>query len=172
VVELIEGNTISPGRALDLGCGTGTNAIYLARHGWTVVGVDYALLAIRQARRRARREGVDCCFHRADVTNMPFLPQPFTFALDIGCLHSVAPERRATYAAEIRRLVLPGGLYVLYSFFPCDGALRRGITPQDVRRLFVPSFAIERQEGGEDPNGPSSAWYWLRRSGDSPTAED
>ncbi|TEU17501.1 MAG: methyltransferase domain-containing protein, partial [Anaerolineales bacterium] len=45
VVELIEGEGLSPGRALDLGCGTGTNCIYLVRHGWEVVGVDFSLLA-------------------------------------------------------------------------------------------------------------------------------
>ena len=60
VVELVEGEGPSPGRALDLGCGTGTNCVYLARHGWEVVGVDFSVLAIRPARRKARRAGVVC----------------------------------------------------------------------------------------------------------------
>lgn len=55
VVDLIEGARLPPGRALDLGCGTGTNTIYLARHGWEVVGVDFSAVAIRRARRRGGR---------------------------------------------------------------------------------------------------------------------
>jgi len=70
VVEAIEGpEALRPGRALDLGCGTGTNSLYLARHGWNVVGVDLAVRAIRQARRKAEEEaGLTVEFHTADVT--------------------------------------------------------------------------------------------------------
>ena len=171
VERLIEGGSVAPGRALDLGCGTGTNCIFLARHGWDAVGVDFSLLAIRRARRRARRAQLACRFYRADVTHMPFLRGPFDFALDIGCLHTVAPERRASYTTEVSRLVRPGGLYMLYAFLPADGGSRRGIAPEDVHRLLVPAFAIERQVVGEDPNGPGSAWYWLSRSGAALAAE-
>ena len=68
VVELVEGAGVPPGRALDLGCGSGTNCIYLACHGWEAVGVDFSAVAIRRARRKARRDRVDCKFYRADVT--------------------------------------------------------------------------------------------------------
>jgi len=68
VAALVEEGGLSPGRALDLGCGTGTNCIYLACHGWETVGVDFSAIAIRRARRKARRAGVNCRFHRADVT--------------------------------------------------------------------------------------------------------
>jgi SAM-dependent methyltransferase len=166
VVALIEGQTISTGRALDLGCGTGTNAIYLARHGWRVVGVDFSAVAIWQARCKARRAGMDCTFHRADVTGLSFLDGTFDFVLDIGCLHSIPMERWRPYAAEIIRLARPGGLYMLYAFVPHpDRSGVRGISPGEVRDLFAPAFAVERQEGGDDPTGPSSAWYWLRRVG-------
>ena len=113
VVELVEGEGLPPGRALDLGCGTGTNCIYLARHGWEVVGVDFSVLAVYQARRKARRAGVDCQFYRGDVTDLAFLADPFDLALDIGCLHSLPPEGGERYAAEVARLVRPGGLYLL-----------------------------------------------------------
>jgi SAM-dependent methyltransferase len=118
VVELIERGDLPPGRALDLGCGTGTNCIYLARHGWEAVGVDFSALAIRQARRKAHRAGVDCRFYQADVTDLAFLAGPFDLALDIGCLHSVPPEGREQYASGLARLVRPGGLYLLYAFTP------------------------------------------------------
>jgi len=168
VVDVIEGGRLTPGRALDLGCGTGTNCVYLAHHGWRCVGVDYAYLAIWRARRRVRREGLGGRFYRADVTHMPFLGEPFDFVLDIGCLHSVPRGRRSDYAAEISRLARPGALYMLYAFLPSESNAERGLTPQEVSELFAPAFEIERQEGGEDPNGPGSAWYWMRRSGSVP----
>lgn len=166
VVELVEGGGLPPGRALDLGCGTGTNIIYLAHHGWEAVGVDFSAVAIRRARRQARRAGVNCRFYRADVTDLSFLERPFDLALDIGCLHSVPPENRERYAAGLARLVRPGGLYMLYAFTPRpDRFAPRGVASEEVRRLFTSAFATERQEGGDDPTGPPSAWYWLWRLG-------
>ena len=164
VVELIERGSLRPGRALDLGCGTGTNCIYLARHGWEMVGIDFSLLAIRRARRKARRAGVDCQFYRGDVTDLAFLADPFDLALDIGCLHSLPPEGWGRYAAEVTRLVRPDSLYLLYAFTPRpDRSPTRGVAPQEVHSLFTPAFAVEREEIGKDPTGPRSAWYWLRR---------
>jgi SAM-dependent methyltransferase len=170
VVELIEGEDLPPDRALDLGCGSGTNCIYLARHGWEVVGVDFSVLAVYQARRKARRAGVDCQFYRGDVTDLAFLADPFDLALDIGCLHSLPPEGWERYAAEVARLVRPGGLYLLYAFTPRpDQDIPRGVAPEEVRSLFAPAFAVEREERGEDPSGPRSAWYWLRSLCPAPT---
>jgi SAM-dependent methyltransferase len=172
VVGLVKRGNLTPGRALDLGCGTGTNAIYLARHGWEVAGVDLSSVAIRRARRKARRAGVDARFYRADVTNLAFLAGPFDLALDIGCLHSVPPEDRERYAQGVSRLVGPGGLYMLYAFTPRpDRPPRRAVAPEEVQRLFVSAFAVERQEGGDDPTGPPSAWYWLRRMPEESTQE-
>jgi Cyclopropane fatty acid synthase and related methyltransferases len=133
VVELVERGDLPPGRALDLGCGTGTNSFYLARHGWEVVGVDFSVVAIRRARRRARRMNLPVRFYRADVTDLGFLTGPFDLALDIGCLHGIPPEGRMRYAAEVGRLVRPGGLYMLYAFFPRpDGPPGRGIAPEGI----------------------------------------
>jgi SAM-dependent methyltransferase len=166
VVELVEGGDLPPGRALDLGCGTGTNTIYLARRGWEAVGVDFSALAVRWARRKAHRAGVRCRFYRADVTDLSFLQDPFDLALDIGCLHSLPAGRWERYAAGLARLVRPGGLYMLYAFIPRpDRATPSGVAPGEVRRLFASAFAVERQEGGDDPTGSRSAWYWLRRLG-------
>lgn len=166
VVEWVEQEGIAPGRALDLGCGTGTNTVYLAQHGWKAVGVDFSLLAIRQARQRARRVGVTCQFYPADVTALDFLVQPFHLLLDIGCLHSLSPEERAGYAAGVKRLTRRDGLYMVYAFTPqgSDSAAR-GVTPQALQRLFAPELRVEKQVMGQDPNGPRSAWYWLSRGG-------
>jgi hypothetical protein len=102
-------------------------------------------------------------FHRADVTAMPFLIEPFEFVLDIGCLHSVPRRRRGDYAAEVSRLSRPGACYMLYAFLPAEKHPERGVSLRDVRELFGPAFQLERQEGGDDPNGPQAVWYWMRR---------
>jgi cyclopropane fatty-acyl-phospholipid synthase-like methyltransferase len=128
------------------------------------VGVDFSILAIRRAWRKARRAGVNCQFYRGDVTDLAFLAEPFDLVLDIGCLHSLPPERWERYAAGVARLVRPEGLYLLYAFtLRPDQSARRGVASEEIRSLFAPAFAMERKEGGEDPSGPRSAWYWLRR---------
>jgi SAM-dependent methyltransferase len=135
----------------------------LAEHDWVVVGVDFSAVAIRRARRRARRAGSSCQFYRADVTKVAFLVQPFDLALDIGCLHSVPTDRWEAYVSEVARLVRPGGLYMLYAFVPGHRSGLGGIAPAEVQRLFEASFALVRQKGGDDASGPRSAWYWMCR---------
>ena len=154
--------THPPGRALDLGCGTGTNAVYLAKHGWTAAGVDFAARAIAKARRRAREAGVAsrCTFHVGDVTRLDFLAGPFDLALDIGCLHSLPVAERAAYGAGIGRLVRPGGTYLLYAFAPGGRPGVPGLTRDDVRTLFAEAFDVTAVEEGK---GWPSAWYTLSR---------
>ncbi len=98
-----------PGRALDLGCGTGTNAVALALRGWRVTGVDFAPRAVAMARRKAAAAGVDAAFHTADVADLGFLPGGFDYALDIGCLFTLAPADRRPYAEGLGRLVAGSG---------------------------------------------------------------
>jgi len=167
VVEAIEApNGLPPGRALDLGCGTGTNSLYLARHGWQVVGVDFAGMAIRIARRKARQAGVTADFYVADVTRLDLLAiqPPFDLALDIGCFHSLTADARGRYLNGLRRLLRPGARWMLYAFGPRRrGATNLGITAEAVKSLSQPDFRLLRVEGGSDPSGPAAAWYWLER---------
>ncbi|MEK6226202.1 MAG: class I SAM-dependent methyltransferase [Chloroflexota bacterium] len=146
-----------PGRALDLGCGTGTNVVYLARHGWEAVGVDFAGRAIAKARRRARDAGVRATFLVGDVTHLA-AEGPFDLALDLGCLHAIPVSGRAGYAVGLARVVRPGGTYLLYAFAP-DGPTF-GFTTEDVRATFADSFDIVDVEQGK---GRPSAWYTLVR---------
>src|SRR2546425_12198873 len=106
-----------PGRALDLGCGTGTNVVYLARQGWSAVGVDFAGRAIAKARRRARDAAVSCTFVDGDVTRLD-VAGPFDLALDLGCLASIPVAGRAGYAAGLGRGVRSAGTYLPYAFAP------------------------------------------------------
>lgn len=166
VLEAIEGpNALGPGRALDLGCGTGTNCLYLARHGWSVVGIDLAAAAIHQARRKAEATGVSVDFYTADVTRLDFLQPFFDLALDIGCFHALDAQGRDRYRDQLCRLLRPGARFMLYAFGPRRGRLMHvGITRDQVHRLFDPGFSLLRIEGGADPTGPSAAWYWLERA--------
>ncbi len=150
-----------PGRALDLGCGTGTNVLYLARHGWDAVGIDFVPRAIAIARRRARDEGLAerARFVVADVTGLPDLGAPFDLALDMGCLHNVPRERRADYARGLVARLAPGGAYLLYAFCPPD---RSGLAREDVERLFAPSLRLVSFVEG---TGRPSAWYGFERAG-------
>ena len=144
-----------PGRALDLGCGTGTNVVYLARHGWDTVGIDFAGRAIAKARRRARDAGVSAKFLVDDVTRLE-VAGPFDLALDLGCLHAIPVAGRAGYAAGLARVVRPGGTYLLYAFAP-DGPTF-GFTTDDVRATFADAFDVVGVEVG---TGRPSAWYTL-----------
>ncbi len=170
VVALIEGGSIH-GRALDLGCGTGTNAIYLAQHGLSVVGIDFSPKAIATARDKAQRAGVTVDLHVADVTRLDFLREPFDFVLDLGCFHAIDPAERGRYAENLARLTRPGSVFMLYAFSPRPpdqpGPLIQirnvGATPEQVQQTFASHFALTRIERGADRGGRASAWYWFRR---------
>lgn len=161
VLEFLEG--APPGRALDLGCGTGTNAITLARRGWQVTGVDFAPRAIRAARRKAARSGLEIDFRVADVVSLNLLEGSYDYALDIGCLHSLNERNWERYAGGVARLVRPDGRYMLYAWLPRQWRRgKRGLTPRHVADLFGPTFEVTRTAIGEE-QGSGSAWYWMTR---------
>lgn len=152
-----------PGKALDLGCGTGTNAITLARHGWRVTGVDFIPKAILAARAKAARSGLAIDFLVASVTDLSALSGPFDYALDIGCLHSLKAEDRRRYAGSLSRLLRPQAWYMLYAWLPrpWEGG-GAGISTEEVESLLGADFSIVRTAIGEEHGNPS-AWYWFQR---------
>jgi SAM-dependent methyltransferase len=174
VVTFVE-HTERRGRALDLGCGTGTNSMYLAQHGYHVVGVDFSAKAIATAREKSKRAGLGIAFHVADVTRLDMLDPrapPFDFILDIGCLHAIDDAGRARYAEHLAQLTHPGSVFMLYAFSPRPENERGhwlkfrnvGITPEQTRQLLTPHFALERIEHGNDRAERTSAWYWFVRT--------
>jgi SAM-dependent methyltransferase len=152
-----------PGKALDLGCGTGTNAITLARHGWRVTGVDFIPKAILAARAKAIRSGFAIDFLVASVNDLSALPGPFDYALDIGCLHALKAEDRMRYAVNLSRLLRPQAWYMLYAWLPrpSEGGIV-GISTEEVEFLLRADFSNVRTEIGEE-NGNPSSWYWFQR---------
>lgn len=165
VVEEIEREGApAPGRALDLGCGTGTNALFLAAHGWEVVGVDFAAQAIEAARRKAGSTD-RVTFLQGDATRLSELgvEGPFELVLDVGCFHGISAAGRRRYAMQTARLTRSGALLMMFGF----GARWRrllgvpGLSAEGLRRCFGRDFDLERVLPGDEPAG--AAWYYLRR---------
>ena len=152
-----------PGRALDLGCGTGTNAITLCERGWRVTGVDFSPKAIAAARRKAARRKLLIDFHVGDVADLSFISGPFDFALDVGCLFSLKARDREKYAEGLNSMLRRGAHYMLYAWLPQVRHRRPiGISLQEVKSLFLPDFSLDKTEVGRDGDG-QSAWYWFTR---------
>ena len=168
LVEVVESGAIPPGRALDIGCGTGTNAVYLAQHGFDVVGTDVAWLAIRRARQKAREAGVAAAFYASEATKLgtaggQLVGESFDLALDIGCFHSVASSDRLAYGSMLGRMVRPGGFYLLYAWGPRKLLGRAvGLVPEEMQSLLAGDFDARWIRGGEEQRSPSY-WYLFER---------
>lgn len=91
----------APGRALDLGCGTGADVVYLASHGWETVGIDFAPEAVAAAKKKAADAGVTAAFVLGDASRLADagVRGPFDLLLDIDCYHSIPASRRDAYVA-------------------------------------------------------------------------
>lgn len=169
LIAVVEGEkALPPGKALDLGCGTGTNSMYLAQHGWDVSGVDFTARALQRASEKAARAGAQIKFYRGDVTRLDTLPLrgPFDLLLDLGCFHGLSPQGHAAYAQGVAALSKPGALLLLYAFVPRKMRGRMiGVTSDEVQAVFRPMFTCEQIDWGSDAPGTGSAWYTLRRSG-------
>lgn len=102
---------LAPGRALDLACGEGQNAIWLATLGWDVTGVDFSEVAIAKARARAERDAVRVTFSCADLLEYETAPSAFDLVL-VLYLH-IAPDGRRHVLEKASAALAPGGTFVL-----------------------------------------------------------
>jgi SAM-dependent methyltransferase len=163
--QLVSSGLLERGWALDLGCGRGTSSRFLARHGFRVVGIDLSLVALRDARRLASREQVPAYFLAGSVDDLGLLSLRASFALDIGCFHSLPLERRHFYVNSLFGHLLPGAFLLLYGLSPRpdDSGGPPGMLPGDAAR-FAPQFVLRRAEHGVDRDRPS-AWYLFQRAG-------
>ena len=116
LVSLVDSGRIQPGRAIDLGCGAGANAIYLAQHGFEVTGVDFANAAIEKACTRAREADTQVNFIVDDLTNLRHLSGTLDFLLDYGVLDDLRLEQREPYLRNMLPLTHPGSHYLLWGF--------------------------------------------------------
>ncbi len=172
LVELVTNGRILPGSAIDLGCGSGANAIFLAKHGFDVVGVDFSPVAISKAVRKAgATRGVR--FVRADLT-APTLGEAeaqYDVLVDYGTLDDLIGAARDAMVRTIHRVSRPGSLFLLWCFFADRADLPRfsftgpsRLTPiieqGEVERRFGSTFEIERLP---QPSGGHEACFLMRR---------
>jgi cyclopropane fatty-acyl-phospholipid synthase-like methyltransferase len=121
LVELVESGKVLPCKAVDLGCGAGNYAIYLAAHGFDVTGIDNSPAAITIAMERARRQNVRCRFIVADlIGDLHEVADGFDFAFDWEFLHHIFPEDRTTYMNNVSKILNRGALYLSVSFSETD----------------------------------------------------
>lgn len=161
LLEFIESHP--PGRAIDLGCGSGTNVITLARSGWQVTGVDFAPRAISLAKRKAREAEVTANLSLGDVTRLRDITEPFDLALDLGCFHSLSMPERVDYLHSLDRLLAPGGHWLMYGFFKTDAGPGPGLRESDLELASLHLSLVWRREGS-DKRGRPSAWFLFQKS--------
>lgn len=165
LVDLVGSGRVTPGspgrRAIDLGCGSGADCVYLADQGFEVTGVDYSPVAIEKATALAEASGVDVTLHVADLLALPdAIGGPFDLLFDGGTLDDFPRSKRPRVAEVYERLARPGAVLVLWCFFARDEDLPRmsfqgpsrwgapGIEPDELRALFEEGWEIEQVSGG------------------------
>ncbi len=174
LVSLVESGRIQPCRAIDLGCGAGANAIYLAQHGFVVTGVDYAEAAIEKARSRAKEANVTVNFIVDDLTNLRHVSGTFDFLLDYGVLDDLRLHQREPYLRNMLPLTHAASLYLLWGFeYPirwwerCVPFYDIPFSPSEIKQRFGSYFEIEKIAGKEDWSKwpPGYAAYLMTRKG-------
>lgn len=150
LVELVASGALRPCRAIDLGCGTGANAIFLAQHGFEVTGVDFAPAGIEKATRAAADAGVAVDFVVDDLTDLRHTRGPFEFLLDYGVLDDLRRPQRQLYVRSVLPLTHPGSRFLLWGFeYPIRWWERlipffdRPFAEGEIAALFGESFRIE-----------------------------
>jgi len=144
------------GRALDLGCGTGTNLLSLAENGWQVFGFDYSPLAVSIANRRLHLAHLPGIVRVADVSNLPANQGTFDLILDIGCFHNLSVTGKIAYIHQAERLLKDDGTWLLYAHLQSADRKGPGLTDADLS-ILAERFAIEHRADGQDGNR-SSTW--------------
>jgi SAM-dependent methyltransferase len=146
--DLIEGTPDAPalpaGPALELGCGTGDTAIYLARQGWKVTAVDFVPTALGKARAKADTAGASVDFVQADVTRLSQtgIGTGFALIVDNGCLHNMSDGDREAYVREVSAVAAPGARLLIVAFPPGGRFGVRGVDPDEMERRFSPAWTL------------------------------
>lgn len=178
LVGLVTDGTLKPGRAIDLGCGEGDNAIFLAQHGFEVTAVDFARSAIDKARRKASNAGIQVDFIVDDLTHLHNVRGQFDLLVDYGTLDDLGFRQRDQYVREVVALARPGAQFLLWCF-EWDLRLyerlltsllpfgKLALAPGEAASRFGSHFEIGRLDGEADlPRWPRGwAAYLMTRTG-------
>ncbi len=165
IVDIL--SELPAGKALDLGCGTGTVIKTLLEHSWQADGVDFVQTAIDRAQEKLAEFPAEdfnvFCHSVAELDTLEGLRPPYNLLIDIGCGHGIDKASNAKYAEDLAGLIRSGGTFMLYIHQPREDS-DMGWTPDDVRRLFTPAFKIVSEVFSEDTSiNLPSVWYQLER---------
>jgi SAM-dependent methyltransferase len=166
LVEFVTSGRIAPSRALEIGAGTGTNAIWLAERGFEVLGVDVAPLAVERANAKLDGRGLGCRFAALDF--LAASPEgSFGFVFDRGCFHVFdESEERARFAAQVAAALVPGGLW-LSLIGSTEGPPREVGPPRrsarEVTLAIEPALEIVELRSAEFRDHGAKAWFCLSR---------
>jgi len=152
-----------PGRALDLGCGTGTNLVRLAQAGWQVTGVDFVGKAVKLAQEKLHRLGLEGEVICGDVLDLHPLHPPYDLVLDIGCYHGLDQTSREVYRRNLSFLLAQTGTFLLYAHLKPEPDARMGISEEDIQG-FQESFSLLHRQDSLDRFGRAATWMTWRRS--------
>ncbi len=152
-----------PGRALDLGCGTGPNLLTLANAGWQVTGVDYAWRAIALARRRLAQAGQKADLRLGNVLDLHDLGNQFDLVLDIGCFHGLSVDGKLAYRRNLQRLLADGsGVWLVFGFRNEAGQDGFGISLEDMAAIGQELILAWRQDS-LDRSHPAT-WLMFKKA--------
>ena len=158
LLDFIQKHT--PARAIDIGCGTGTNVITLAKAGWQVTGVDFASRAIQLAKQKLTSTGTRADLRVSDATNLKGIDGPYELALDIGCFHSIQKDGKAKYLKGLDRILAPNGFWLMYGFLKPDAhQTGTGLDEADLGLVSSHLSLISRRNGYDDKRDRHSAWF-------------
>jgi ubiquinone/menaquinone biosynthesis C-methylase UbiE len=153
-------------QVLDVGCGTGTQAIASWRRsqpGGSVVGIDVSEAMLAVARRKARRAGLDIAFHRADAATLPFEDNRFDVVTITTVMHMVPQSRRRLCLGEASRVLRRGGRLLLIDYAGDPGCRRHWTARCGPHRRFDLHGLREplSAEGFEEVDGGPLDWLSL-----------
>jgi ubiquinone/menaquinone biosynthesis C-methylase UbiE len=154
-----------PGRAIDIGCGTGTNVITLAQAGWEVTGVDFAPRAIKLAKQKVSRTGLQAELLIRDATRLQGIDGPFDLAFDLGCFHGIPQDGKTKYLEQLARVLAPGGFWLVYGFLkPAPEQAGTGLSETEIDRISTQWTLVSRRDGF-DNRARNSAWFLFQNPG-------
>lgn len=166
LIRTLNEELIEPCRVAELGCGSGTNAIYLASRGFEVTGIDCAKTAMEFAQTRADEALVAVEWIEADISEFQIDVKPFEFVFDRGCYHAVRRSDPAGYLRTLEKLTQPGSRFLVLTGNANEErehgppALREDEIRADLEKLFniqwIREFHFEDAGGVEGPLGWSS----------------
>lgn len=150
---------------LDVGCGTGENALYLAERGHEVWGIDVSGLAIERAMVKAHARRLPVVFLAADALEPASVGRTFDTLIDCGCFHTLPDDDRPRYAASMAALSRPDGQLHLMCFSEAEppGWGPRRVTEAELLQTFSAGWEAEaiRPTQFETLLGPDGAQAWL-----------